>query len=112
MLLLGDEGVSHHESGLVSPQTGGWTLLGHVGLLGCSNVLFLLSDPVCCDLQHQTLQQHRSRDTISAKDELLLLQLAAVSEAVTETARWNYLLNRNIDANKITKPNFFLILKF
>lgn len=56
-LLLGDKHGSHHESGLVSAQTGGCTVLRHIDHLGRSNVLLLLSNPVCCDLQHQTLQQ-------------------------------------------------------
>lgn len=62
-----DRRASHHESGLVSAQAGGWTLLGHVGLLGRSDVLLLLSDPVCCNLQHQTLQQTQKQRRDSTK---------------------------------------------
>lgn len=47
---------SHHESCLVSKQVRSRTGLRHVSLLGSCDFLFLLFNPVRCDLQHQTLQ--------------------------------------------------------
>lgn len=63
---------SHHESCLVSTQTGSVTLFSHVRLLGSSDVLFFLNDPTCCNLQHQTLQARQKEVPLRFSSNVLL----------------------------------------
>lgn len=58
-------------------DTGGWTVLGHVCLLGGGNVLRLLRNPGGGDLQHQTLRegQTHGREGQSGTLTLTLMRL-------------------------------------